>query len=112
MFDIPCKKCLVQAVCRERCKEFNKYSIVPIKLKVAGSILTVGAIFSSITASYRDDLTFVILFLMCIIFGIFFMVTGLMKEKKYYRVADELITYESVAYRRHGFKFPANRRTR
>lgn len=112
MFDIPCKKCLIQAVCRERCNKFNKYSFVPVRLKTVGTGLLVGGAFSSIASSYRDDLTFVILFLICAISGIFFMVIGLMKEKKYYRIADELITYESAIFRKYGVKFPANRRAR
>ena len=112
MFDIPCKKCLVQAVCRERCDEFRRYGKTPMKLKSVGAGAMVCCIFSSITASYREDLIFLYVFIICAIVGMSLMIWGIIKEKKYLNAGDEFCILESDIFRKYGVRMPMNRRVR
>jgi len=112
MFDIPCKKCLVQATCKQRCDEFNEYSFLPPRLKSIGLALVTGAGFSAMAASIREDITFMVVFLVCAILGGLFMTIGIKKETKYYILAEEFMMYESPIFKKHGIKFPMNRRIR
>ena len=112
MFDLPCKKCLVQAVCRERCDEFRLYGRIPVRLQSLGCSAITGCIFSSITATYSQDLIFVYLFVICAAIGITLMILGIIKEKEYFKVGDEFCILESDVFRKYGIRMPNNRRVR
>lgn len=112
MFDMPCKKCLVQAVCRDRCDEFRLYGRIPIRLKTLGCGAMTGCVFSSITASYTEDVTFFYLFIICAAIGTTLMILGIIKEKKYFKASDEFCILESDVFRKYGIRMPSNRRVR
>lgn len=112
MFDIPCKKCLVQATCKQRCDEFNEYSFLLARLKsIFAGVLAVSG-FGIATSTINHNLTFMILFLILAIIASIFMGKVIRKETKYYILADEFMMYESPIFKKHGIKFPMSRRVR
>jgi len=112
MFDIPCKKCLVQATCKQRCNEFNEYPFLLTRLKSIFTVVLAASGFGIATSTINNNLTFMILFLIFAIIASIFMGKVIRKETKYYIIAEEFMMYESPIFKKHGIKFPMNRRIR
>lgn len=110
MFNIPCKKCLVQATCKQRCNEFNEYSFLLTRLKSIFTGVLAASGFGIATSTINYNLTFMILFLMLAIIASIFMGKVIRKESRYYILTEEFMIYESPIFKKYGIKFPMNRR--
>lgn len=112
MFDLPCKKCLVQATCKQRCDEFNEYSFLLTRLKSIFTGVLAASGFGISASVINQSLTFIILFLISAIIASIFVGIVIKKETKYYILAEKFMMYESPIFKKHGIKFPMNRRIR